>query len=222
MPYIIRPRRAQKIAAALFAAVLLIGVVPAMANAACPPGPTSHPFAPFGDNASYTLIPGGSFTSGAPGWSLTNALVLGASSESELRGASDNHGRGNEDNEGAGSEANEGGSHALVIYPYGVAVSPAFCVSSEYPSFRFFARKLEGFGSLNVSLRWTDSLGFSHEIPGASVQGGRSWAPSPVLELASKLPVSKPGSTLSVRLVFTPSLGSAWAIRDVYIDPYSR
>lgn len=59
-----------------------------------------------------------------------------------------------------------GSSHSLVIQPNGVVVSPAFCVSSEYPSFSFFARQVSsgGWGSaLNVSLRWTDHYGWSRD-----------------------------------------------------------
>ena len=113
----------------------------------------------------------------------------------------------------------------LSIQPNGVAVSPAFCVSSEYPSFRFFQRQISGGGwgsSLNVSLRWTDVYGFSHNTDVASLRPSSSWALSPVLQLASALPLWMPGSTLKVQLVLQPSWAAAWAIDGVYIDPYKR
>lgn len=205
MPYIIRPKGVRRFTATLFGTVVLIGALPAAALAACPSSPSSALLAQFGDTAAYSLLSGSSFESGAPGWSLTNAEVL------------------------SGSGAN-GGPGSLAIQPGGVAVSPAFCVSAEYPSFRFFARELSGGGVLNVRLRWMNGHGFArNDIPVGSLQGGESWALSPALELARKLPLLMPGSTATVELVFEssramfePGQGGTWAIDDVYIDPYSR
>jgi hypothetical protein len=206
MPYIIKPRRVRNIALASFAATLLIGVLPAAANAECPSQPTSLRFQESGDNSEYSPVPGGTFEeAGAPGWSLNNAAVT------------------------TESEGPEGSSGSLVIQPGGVAVSPAFCVSRAYPSFRFFARQLSGGGVLSVRLRYAHWF-YNHEIPVASLQGGTSWALSPALELASKLFLWGPGSTASVELVFESSRpswfdregGGTWAIDDVYVDPYRR
>ncbi len=219
MPYIIHPRRIRRIVAAIFGSALLLGSVPALAGAACPSSPSTTALAKFGDTAAYTLLSGGTFESGAPGWSLTEAEVVG------------------------GSGAN-GDTGSLVIQQDGVAVSPAFCVSSEYPSFRFFARQVSGgeqvsdgdrvggedrvsggdgrFTSLNVSLRWRDLYGFSHDTSVAQLQPGSAWTLSPVLKLATALPMWMNQSTLSVRLVFEPNDGGAWAIDDIYIDPYRR
>jgi hypothetical protein len=230
MPYIIHPRRLRKLVAASFSAVLLIGAMPAASSArrathtasaggatstasaagaastaessACAYNQLSKPFAQFGDNAEYSLVQGGSFESGAPGWSLSNAKVVG----------------GNESYEVAG------GSQSLAIQPTGVAVSPTFCVSIANPSFRFFARQTSGsWAVLNVILRWTDSSGTSHDTTVAALQTGTSWAVSPTLQLATTLPLWQAGSTLSAKLVFKPEqYGGAWAIDDVYIDPYRR
>ena len=179
MPYIIHPRRMRSIVAALFGSAFLIGCVPAIAGAACPSSPTSTPFKQFGDSAAYSLVQGGSFESGAPGWSLSKSAVV----------------VGNESYNVAG------GSHSLAIQPTGVAVSPAFCVSTAYPSFRFFARQTSGsWAVLNVILRWTDSSGTSHDTTVASLQTGTSWALSPVLQLATTLPLWQAGSTLSAQV----------------------
>jgi len=200
MPYIIRPGGVRRLAAALFGTVLLIGAVPAVTNAACPKLPITQALTQFGDNSEYALVPGSSFESGAPGWSLTNAEVVNG--------------------EGA-----NGGSDSLEIEPDGVAVSPTFCVSSEYPSFRFFARQVsggDGPSSLNVSLRWSAGWGYGRETTVASLQPSGEWTLSPVLKLASALPLWMRGSTLKVRVVFEPSGDGSWAIDDLYIDPYSR
>ncbi len=127
-------------------------------NAACAYSRRPTRSAQFGDKAEYSLLQGGSFESGAPGWSLSNAKVVG----------------GNESYNVAG------GSHSLAIQPTGIAVSPSFCVSIENPSFRFFARQTSGsWGVLNVILRWTDSSGTSHDTTVASLQSGTSWAAEP-------------------------------------------
>lgn len=199
MPYIIRPKGPRRFVTALFGTMLLIGAAPAAASAACPSNPASALLAQFGDNAAYSLLSGSSFEAGAPGWTLTNAEVL--------------------DGEGANGDAS-----SLAIAANGVAVSPQFCVSSEYPSFRFFARQVSGsqFAPLDVSLRWRDLFGNRHETAVASLRAGSEWTLSPVLRLAGALPLWMLGSTLKVQVVFQSSGGSSWAIDDVYIDPYSR
>jgi hypothetical protein len=210
VPYIIRPRQVHRFAVGLFGALLLIGAAPAVAGAACPKTVTTQAFAAFGDTANYTLVEGGLFESAAPGWSLLNAEVVNESPGGENRGY---------EHIGDGSRYGQGRSHSLLIDSGGEAVSPAFCVSSEFPSFRFLTRQHgEPRGSLDVSLRWIDGHGRTHETADATLEDGRGWTLSPVLELASKLPA---GTTPNVRLVFQPKQGS-WAIADVYIDPYRR
>jgi hypothetical protein len=117
-----------------------------------------------------------------------------------------------------------GGSHSLAIQPNGQALSPAFCVSIAHPTLRFFARQTSGsWAVLNVILRWTDSAGKSHDTTVGLLQSGTAWKPSPVLALASTLPLWQAGETLSVQLVLKPEqYGGAWAIDDAYIDPRMR
>ncbi|MGA2928879.1 MAG: hypothetical protein ABSG43_23385 [Solirubrobacteraceae bacterium] len=204
MSYLASHQRRLTLAAAAVATTLLIGVAPGTAGAstACTSGPQSTPFAQFGDEALYSPIPGGSFESGAAGWSLTNAEVAS----------------GNESYEVAG------GSHSLAIQPEGVAVSPVFCVTPADPTVRFFARQTSGnSASLNVSLRWTDATGASHRAALGSVDGTSSWQPTPILRLATAVPVWPPSQSVAVQLAFKPKQsGGAWAIDDVYMDPQGR
>lgn len=197
MPYIIRPRRVRSVLAALGAAGFIC-LAPAAASAACPTEHSSQLLSQFGDHASYFQLQGSSFEEGAPGWSLSNAEV---------------------------TEEGPEGEGALVINPGGVAVSPAFCVSSEDPTFRFFARQLSGgwLGQLSVTLRWYNH-GLRHEVPASfALSGSDSWSLTPMMGLARALSaVWMPGSTLQVSLVFRPLNGSSWAIGNVLIDPYSR
>jgi hypothetical protein len=202
MQSIVRSFRAGRFLAAFVLSALSIIVVPAVASARCPSRASSKPFEEFGDHAHYALVEGGSFEEGAPGWSLSDATIIEENESFEVAG---------------------GGSHSLEIDSDGVAISPSFCVSSEYPSFRFVARRTSGYlGALNVIVRWTDAWGVTHDATSATVQLGTSWALTPVLRLSGVLPLWMPGSTLNVRLVFQPAWGASWAIDDVYIDPYSR
>jgi hypothetical protein len=204
MPLKMHQRVVRKVTAALFGMALLVAAVPAVATAACPSTSSSTLLAQFGDNAAYTLLSGSTFESGASGWSLSNAEVLGS----------------------AGAVS---GSSALEIQPGGTAVSQSFCVNSEDPTFRFFARQISGGGVLSVSLRWMNGHVFNNTIPVGTIQGGSSWSLSPSLQLATKLPLLMPGSTATVELVFEsnrgmfePGRGGTWAIDNVYIDPHSR
>jgi hypothetical protein len=185
---------------AILGSAALFGVVPAVASAACPTPESASLLSSLGDNASYFPLSGSSFEEGAPGWSLNSASIV------------------NEGNEALEDD------HSLLINPGGQAVSPAFCVSTNIPSFRFFARQRSGgwFGVLNVSLRFRDGWGYTHEVPVSyGIPSSSSWALSPVLELAKSLPWWAPNN-VSVNLVFRPAYDSSWAIDDVLIDPYSR
>ena len=82
MPYIIRPRSARSIAAAVCGSALLSCAVPAMASAACSTSPTTKAFAQWRDEASYTLVQGGNFASGPPGWELNKAVVTSGEASS--------------------------------------------------------------------------------------------------------------------------------------------
>jgi hypothetical protein len=194
--------RARRIALSIAAAASLAAVLPSVAAAACASQATSNPFEQFGDNANYILAPGGSFETGAPGWSLSNAGVV----------------------EGNESFAVTGGSHSLALEADGSAVSPSFCISSEYPTFRIFDRQLSGSSSssLSVSIRWVNLLGITVETNAGSIPQSGAWAPSPVLKLANTSPLWLPGGSTGVSLVFRVHGSGSWAIDDVYLDPYSR
>ena len=115
-------------------------------------------------------------------------------------------------------------SHSLAIKANGTAVSPAFCVSIAQPTFRFFARQTSGsWATMVVKLRWKDSSGAVNTTTVGAINGSTSWQPSQVFALASTLPLWQSGQTLSAQLVFDPEdYGGAWAVDDVYIDPYAR
>jgi hypothetical protein len=197
----LRLRRVLLLAAAT---TVLAGAVPALAEACTVANTTStQAFKPFGDAASYTLAPGGSFESGTAGWSLSSASLKADNESYHVHAASD--------------------SHALYISPTGGAISAPFCVSSAMPTFRFFARQVSGgWSEMNINVLWTDSSGVAQVTTAGGLGPSTSWGPTPVYNLAAMLgPLFQPGSTLTVRIQFVPaSGGGAIAIDDLLVDPY--
>src|ERR687886_323383 len=86
MPLVIHPRLGKGLrrVAALTALACFAG--PAVAQAACPTAPTVKAFQALGDSSDYFLAPGGSFESGASGWSLTGASVVSGNESSKVHG----------------------------------------------------------------------------------------------------------------------------------------
>ena len=86
MPYVIRPTR--RLLAAIAAAAGALAAVAAPAQAAvaaptvCVTPKFGQVFLPWKDSALYTLSPGGSFETGAPGWQLGGARRWPATSRS--------------------------------------------------------------------------------------------------------------------------------------------
>jgi hypothetical protein len=204
MPHVLRPRGLRATLGSLLGAAALLAA-PAAANAACASAPTSTPFKAFGDTATYSLVSNGAFETGTTGWSLTGASTVTGNETSHVHAAAD--------------------AKSLAITAKGVAVSPAFCVDIDRPTFRFFARRTTGtWGVLNVRLRWRTAAGAVNETTVAAINGDSTgWQVTPTLNLATTLPLWNSGQNATVQLVFDPEdYGGDWTIDDVYIDPYVR
>jgi hypothetical protein len=204
LPYVLRPKGLRPAITALLSAAAFL-VVPAAAQAACPSAPTTQPFLAFGDSADYSLAPNGAFESGAGGWALSGASVTAGNESYKVHGASD--------------------AKSLSLKATGQAVSPAFCVSTAQPTFRFFAKRTSGtWGVLNVKLRWTGDNGQTNEaVVGSVTAGDTSWHPTQVFSLSSVLGLWNSSQATSAQLVLDPEdYGGNWSIDDVYIDPYVR
>jgi hypothetical protein len=158
------------------------------------------PFTHWGDNALYTLVPGGSFEGGAGGWGLGGGAKAAAGNESFNVGGS--------------------GDATSLRLPLGSsAVSAPICVGLEHPTLRFFAKRNSGLlTTLVVAARVQLSLGGTLDVPVGVIASGSSWAPTPVtIYLANVLPLL-PGQYTPVQFTFTPLLGD-WSVDDVYVDP---
>lgn len=205
MPYVTRPKHPRgRLVAVVAATVITLFGVPAAAQAACPTAATTKAFKAFGDTADYSLLSNGAFESGTGGWSLSGASVVSGNETFKVRASSD--------------------SKSLAIGARGLVVSPAFCVSTDHPSFRFFAKRTSGtWGVLNVKLRWKVGAGTTNETVVGSVTTGTAWTPTQSFNLSQNLGLWNANQVGTAQIVFDPEdYGGNWAIDDVYIDPYTR
>jgi hypothetical protein len=157
----------------------------------------SQPFAQFGDNSSYTLIPGGSFESGTPAWSLKGgAAVVG----------------GNE-------PFADTGSHSLYL-PYGSsATSPFMCVGTLSPTLRVFGFSSTRTTALSVQILAKNIFGLLTVLNiGIVYPGQTSWAPTSSALFLQSLGALLTNTT-SIAFRFAPVNGS-WTIDDTYVDPF--
>src|SRR4051794_656632 len=205
MPLVIHPKLKKGGRVVVAAAALACFVGPGVAQAACPTAPLSQPFAKFGDTAYYTLSPGGGFESGMAAWTVSGGSIASGNETYFVRSSTD--------------------MRAMTVNALGSVTSPAICVDATYPSLRIFAKKLSGLkGTLKVELLYADDSGVARTVSAGSFSNDgvnfASWAPSPSIRLGTALPVNKTTGTLNVRLRFTADKTGAWAIDDVYADPY--
>jgi hypothetical protein len=205
LPYVSRPKHPRgRLVGAVTATVIALLGVPAAASAACPSAATAKPFKAFGDNANYSLVSNGAFESGTGGWSLSGASAVSGNESFKVRASTD--------------------SKSLTIGAKGRAVSPAFCVSTDHPSFRFFAKRTSGtWGVLNVSLRWSVDGGATNETVVGALSTGTDWSPTQSFNLSQILGIWNGSQVGTAQIVFDPEdYGGSWAIDDVYVDPYTR
>jgi hypothetical protein len=187
-------------------AVVLAGFAAPSANAgllvasapSCDPQPLEQAFTSFGDDANYTLLPGGTFEQASPGWGTSRAAVVSGNESFNVHGA--------------------GESHSLAISPGGVATSPTICVGLEHPNMRFFAKSSGLLPLASVSVLTETSLGAVVELPLGVISPGSQWhATQHYPVLANLLPLF-PNHYTPVAFRFRAVTGS-WAIDDVYVDP---
>lgn len=161
---------------------------------ACNNSTLSQPFAPWGDNSSYELAPGGDFEMGSPAWSLSGGASIVPGSEPF-------------------AATGTLGSSSLSLPAGASAVSPTTCVDAAYPTARYF---ISGTGLVAVSMVWNGTA-----IPAGVAVAGGNWAPSPVAITTSPIVGLLSGGTAQVELQFTALAGSP-VVDDAFIDPWGR
>jgi hypothetical protein len=157
---------------------------------ACNTSALSQPFAPWGDNASYELAPGGDFE--ASTWSLSGGAAIVPGSEPF-------------------AATGTLGQSSLSLPVGASAVSPATCVDAAYPTVRMF---VGGTGSVAVSVVYNGI-----PIPAGVALAGGSWTPTlPMLTQSAVLGVLAGGSA-QVKIEVTALTGNP-QVDDVFIDPW--
>jgi len=181
-------------------ALALLAAAPASnaSTSSCYYGPSSQPFAPWGDLASYTPVPGGTFESGAPGWTLAGgARVVSGNESFFVNSARD--------------------VRSLYLPADSSATTVPFCVSLLQPTIRVFVVNGGSSSSrLKVRVVFRGLLGILGILDGGTISASAAWQPSPVM-LAT---LNAPLGTKAAQFVFTPTDSSGWRIDDLYLDPW--
>ncbi len=201
MPLVIHPRVRKTVGriAALTCAAVFVSSGAAFA-AQCPTQSVKQKFSKWGDGSSYFLVPGGSFegTPAEVGWTLSGATLTPGNEPFQINGATDDQ--------------------SLLVSGGGSATSPAFCVDSTMPSFRFFVRQTAPGSDLKVqgvvqTPRGPLSMTLA-DLPDGSLP---FWTPVQVTVATNKIPK---GFSIEAAMRFLVSGSGSWQIDDVYVDPY--
>ena len=162
-------------------------------------GPTSQPFAQFGDYRNYTFAPDGGLESGGSGWSLTGGARVVAGNEPFFVHAPYD-------------------SRSLSLPAGSSASTPPACMGTTSTWIRFFAKNSAG-GSLRVQVIYRGLLGnVVATLNWATISNTTSWSPSPpILNLQSLLGLL---GARTVQLKFYAD-GAASQVDDIYVDPWA-
>jgi hypothetical protein len=164
----------------------------------CNEAALSQPFARWGDDSSYELVPGGDFEGSLAGWSLSGGAERVAGSEPY----------------GATGAV---GSHSLQLPAGASAQSPFTCVDAAYPTFRFFARNDTLLSTVLVQVVYQTPLG-TLALPLGAVALSGSWQPTLPMLTGSVVLGLLSGGTAEAALRFTAVAGPS-QIDDVFVDP---
>ena len=165
----------------------------------CDDATLTQPFAPWGDNASYKLAPGGDFEGSLDGWKFTGGA-------SRVAGGRDS-------------------AYSVRIPAGGSVTTPATCVNLAYPTFRFFSKSSGGLlglvPAMKVEVLYRDSLLRILPLPLGVGLPSAKFQPSVTMLTGSVLAgvLNDGGDFVGIR--FTSLLGT-WNVDDVYVDPFAR
>jgi hypothetical protein len=180
---------------------LLSGVLPGLVSPSDTPDvcdtSVGQPFARWGDNNYYVLVPGGAFEDGGAGWKLSGGAKVVRGNESfYVHAAADRY--------------------SLDLPDGSSATSPPMCFAPGDWHFRFFAAD---YGTVRVKVVVKSLLGIVSTLDGGTVKAGSTWRPSPDVELALTN-ICGILATDSVSIRLTPTGGSDLRVDDIYLDPW--
>jgi hypothetical protein len=209
----IRRTRATLLAALSFLSLAAVAAPAADANVLsllpgmCAGQTESQPFAQFGDQNEYTLVPGGNFEGAVTPWSLSGGARIAGGNESYNVGGADD-------------------SASLSLPAGSSATSPFLCTDIYHPSARLFARNTGSPTSrLNVYVTYPTLIGLMTTVKVGTIGADSSWQPTPVnsLGLNNLLATLNLLGKTEVAFRFAPADRTGnWSIDDVYLDPFGR
>jgi hypothetical protein len=171
------------------------------AAADCGFGDPSPVFAPWGDSASYSLIPSGDLTD-LSGWTLKN-VTLGSEHDPFTPGS----------------------GSLLFAKGDSEALSPVMCVTLDNPSLRLFLADRGGNGkaTLDVKVIYEDVDGGTHNLTIARLKVDASWQPSVVIPIGvNVLSVASASGWTPVAFDFKVhglQKDESFVLDGVYVDP---
>lgn len=203
MPYIVRPRRFPSRAVAACSALLLLAAAPAEAAeitspVQCKEPALTQPFLYENDSNFYTLVPGETPNNFAgTGWKLS----AGAS----IKRATLENGR----------------SGSVLDLPSGAkAVSPSFCVTTDYPTARTVVRDVAGWGGVFYYVGYMGTNTWESPKNTGTVRGSDSqWTVSTPVNMQ---PENIAGWQIARVTLIGGGNTSDFQLYNLYIDPYRR
>jgi hypothetical protein len=164
------------------------------------------PFAQWGDESAYFLLPNGDFANGSTDWNLSSGSSVA--------------------NGGEPYGVVPGDSHSLVIPDQGQAVSEAQCLALGTENVRMLVDNPGVSGSiLHVTASAENpltglTLEYTFNLNSSSLPAG--WGPSPVIAIPNLLGGLLDGIlTENLTLTFTSEGAPAtWHVDDVFVDPF--
>lgn len=167
---------------------------------ACPALPTTKAFSRWGDTADYSALTGGGFEAGTSGWQLNTSWA-------KIVADQDAYNVG-----GTGSKALELGAPSS-------AASPAFCVDTTNPHFKFMVRVLKK-TTLTTIIQYQKADGsWANAISARASLPVGTWMPSDPNPLSKSVPGLVAGKSAKVRLWWM-NTGGVSHIDSVMVDPY--
>ena len=178
---------------------LLTGILSTGSASNCDPEVAQY-FSPWGDQAWYRLVPGGTFE-GTHGWSLSGgAKVVSGNEPWRVKG--------------------KGDSRSLFLPAGSTATSPTTCFDFGDWHARFFVRNPGSGGSLEVDILVRSVVGVLSVLDGGTIRADGTWDPSPQVSAL----VTNVGGLLGTQAVSfrlkAKGTGAAFQVDDVFLDPF--
>jgi hypothetical protein len=173
-----------------------------LAAADCEYGEPAQVFAPWGDDATYTLAPQGDL-SATDGWTLKKGTTVADS-----------------------ADPFSGAGRSLQFEKGAEAATPAMCVDVTKPTIRFFVRDVGGNGKsqLKVNVLYEDLNGHVKRLTVARLRADGDWQPSMIVPMYMNiLALASPEGLTAVAFEFKAEglqKDETLSISSLFVDPF--